>query len=252
MTLNHLRPARTFAGILVLAAFAALAGCSNDSTSPKRVPLSLHAQGMGAPAQNYAASRSFASLAGTAVADTDSVPVTFTRALLVVRDVRLVSDDPDGGQVLFTGPFVVDLLAGDAQHLGTKMVPAAPYTKVMGHIQSLSAGDDLAAQYPDLVGYTILLEGDIAGDGGGHFLYQERIDTEFVIHGNFVVEEDEPATSFLVFDLSQLLLSREGHFLDPRNPDNDQLIEQAIRHATKFGLDRDHDGDPDHLAEVLD
>ena len=96
------------------------------------------------------------------------------------------------------------------------------------------------------------VEGEIAGDGGGHFLYVTRIDTEFVAHGLFVIDSDGSATSDIVFDLSRLLVGADGRFLDPRNPDNAQLIEQAIRHATKIGMDRDHDGDPDDLVDLDD
>jgi hypothetical protein len=272
MNPNNIATKRTRFAALLLTAAALLSqvGCSKDSTGPKRVPLTLQAQGVGSASQEYAAARAIVpSSSGSAIEDT--VPVLLTRALLVVRDIRFqlpdgdngadsldlgdftrFGDDDGGGQIRFMGPYVVDLLAGTAQNLGTQMVPPGTYTKVMGHLQSLGGGEPFAAQYPDLVGSTILLEGDIAGDGGGHFLYVSRIDTEFVAHGLFVVDDDVPATSYLVFDLRQLLMSDDGQFLDPRNPDNAQLIEQAIRHATKIGMDRDHAGDPDDLVDLDD
>jgi hypothetical protein len=275
MTLHDFRSRHRFSRTLLIAGAlmaAALWGCGKDNVaSPKRVPLTLQAQGVGAPAQHYAAA---AALSGTLAQD---IPVTFTRALITVRDVRFVmpegedeSDtlgdaegdstgaendstdaerDDEGGQVRFHGPFVIDLLAGDAQDLGTQMVPAGVYSMIMGHLQALAAGGALATQFPDLVGSTILLEGDIAGDGGGHFVYKARIDDEFIIHGQFNVQGDKTVTSFLVFDLSKLLQGKDGHFLDPRNPDNDQLIRQAIRHAIKVGIDRNHDGEPDDGLE---
>jgi hypothetical protein len=240
-------------------------GCGKDNVAaPRRVPLTLEAQGVGSASQHFSAA---AALSGALAQDT--IPVTFTRALITVRDVRFVlpdgedeadtlgagegdSTDAEGseqGQVRFKGPFVIDLLAGNAQSLGTQMVPAGVYSMIMGHLQALQSGGPLATQYPDLVGATVLLEGDITGDGGGHFLYTARIDDEFIIHGQFSVQGDQPVTSFLVFDLSKLLTDRNGHFLDPRNPDNAQAIQQAIRHAIKVGVDRNRDGEPDDAME---
>jgi len=254
---------------LVMGAFL---GCGSGKTAgPQRVPLTLEARGVGGAVQRLAAATPAPALAQ------DTIPVTFTRALLVVRDIRFVlpgaggddgeedtlgvdegegdstgtdveheDDGEDGaGQVRFAGPFVIDLLAGSNQNLGTQMVPAGVYTKIMGHLQPLHQGDAPAGLYPDLVGSTVLLEGNIAGEGGGHFLYSSRIDTEFVIHGSFDVAGSTPVTSFVVFDLSAFLRGNDGHFLDPRVAENDQLIRQAIRNAVKVGLDGNHDGEPD-------
>jgi hypothetical protein len=261
--------------LLAVAAVAAvLWGCGKDNVaSPQRVPLTLEAQGVGSATQHFATA---AALSGALAQDT--IPVTFTRALIVTRDIRFVlPDTPEvgdtlgesdstgeaendstgahesegGGQVRFHGPFVIDLLAGNAQPLGTQLVPAGVYSQVMGHLQALQAGDPGASQFPDLVGATILLEGDIAGAGGGHFVYTARIDDEFVIHGSFSVQGQKPVTSFLVFDLSKMLVDRSGHFLDPRVTTNDFAIRQAIRHAIKVGMDANHDGEPDdHLSEA--
>lgn len=263
-TLRRRFPARS--ALAVALAAAVVWGCGKDNVaSPSRVPLTLKAQGVGAATQRYSGA---AALSGTLAQDT--IPVTFTRALINVRDIRFVlpeaeeaadtlgeSDstdaregeadrgESDGGQVVFSGPFVIDLLAGNAQPLGTRMVPPGVYSQVMGHLQALLSTDPGATQFPDLVGATVLLEGDIAGAGGGHFVYTARIDDEFVIHGSFSVQGDKPVTSFLVFDLSKLLTDRDGHFLDPRVTTNDQAIRQAIRHAIKIGMDRNRDGEPD-------
>ncbi len=272
MKLDPCRPFIPFFAVLALAAaLLASGGCGSDNAAGpnKRVPLTLRAQGIGGASQRFV---SAASLTAAVAADTDTIPVTFTRALLVVRDVRFVmagddvedddstevgDDDStdvehddgehedEGGQVRFRGPFVIDLLAGDAQSLGTQLVPAGVYHHVMGHLQALSPGDTLADHNPDLVGSTVLLEGDIAGDGGGHFVYKARIDTEFMIRGTFEVTGNAPVTSFVVFDLSAFLRGRDGTFLDPRNVDNDHAIQQAIKHAVKACIDHDHDGEPD-------
>lgn len=277
MVQNSLRRPPARMGVPFVIAVAALAlgawGCGGGKTNApvKLVPLTVTAQGVGGAAQRFAAS----SLT-SGVAATDTIPVTFTQALLVVRDVRFVlpdefmgGDDTDstgtgetdstgvgetdstgvnedeGGQVRFHGPFVIDLLAGTAQTLDTEMVPPGDYEHVQGHLQPLHAGDAPASTHPDLVGYTVWLEGDIAGDGGGHFVYKAPINDEFQIRGGFNVEQDTPATAFVTFDLSRFLTDREGHFLDPRIADNDKWIRQAIRHAIKVGMDDDHDGEMD-------
>lgn len=246
----------------VLALAFALAGCGGKTTSPvKPVPLTLEASGVGGASQRFTTS------ALAAPSATDTIPVTFTQALLSVRDVRFVLGDDaddtdtlgigdaepedDGGQVRFRGPYVIDLLAGIAQSLGTEMVPPGPYQRAQGHLRALSGDDGPASVHSSLIGSTVRLEGTIGGEGGGPFVYSARIDNEFMIRGDFTVLVETPATAFIVFDLTQFLTSREGHFLDPRVVENDFLIKQAIRHAIKVGMDDDHDGEMDDaLSEV--
>ncbi len=267
------------AAILLIAA----AGCStNKVTGPaKPVPLTLQAVGVGganragSPAATPVGRTPFAATAGI-----DPLPVTFTKALLVVRDVRFKladgagtdstdandeignADDPndqdstgiheghddseegDGG-VIFRGPFVIDLLAQSAESLDTEMVPPGDYRRVQGHLRPLRAGDWNASHFDFLVGSTVYLAGTVDGEGGGPFTYQARIDNQFVIRGKFTVQSDTPATAFIVFDISTWLRGRDGAFLDPRVAENDQAIRSAIRHSVKVGMDDNHDGEND-------
>jgi hypothetical protein len=260
------------AGALVL---LSLAGCGSDNVSgPKQVPLTIKAMGTGAAASstNLAAGLSLHSAYSAAA---ESIPVTFTKALLVVRDVRfhfedgtddtLDTDDGDmdstgaeedsigegeddeheGGMVIFRGPFVIDLLSQSAESLGTQLVPPGDYDRVQGHLRALRASDWNSGSYPFLIGATVYLEGLVEGDGGGPFIYQTRIDNEFMIRGRFTVAPGSPATAFISFDVSKWLV-KDGVFLDPRIPDNAKWIEWAIRHAIKVEMDEDHDGQPDN------
>src|SRR5207247_10292200 len=114
------------------------------------------------------------------------------------------------------------------------------HQRIQRHLPDRPEGD--AAATPNLavlIGSTGDLEGTSAGNGGGPFTFKTRLDDEFQIRGAFTVQTGTPATAFLVFDLSHWLVDREGRFLDPRNPDNPQAIESAIRHATNFGADND-------------
>jgi hypothetical protein len=256
------------AGALLI---VALAGCGSDSVSgPKRVPLTVKAMGAGAASAQLASGLSFHTAYSAAA---ESIPVTFTKALLVVRDVRFHfedgdldtlgddgdmdstgsqsdsigdgdDDDHDGGMVIFRGPFVLDLLSQSAESLGTQLVPPGDYDRVQGHLRALRASDWSAGGYPFLVGATVYLEGLVEGDGGGPFTYQARIDNEFMIRGRFTVDADQPATAFISFDVSKWLV-KDGTFLDPRVPDNAKWIEWAIRHAIKVDMDDDHDGQPE-------
>ncbi|MEK7317025.1 MAG: hypothetical protein AAB011_12655, partial [Candidatus Eisenbacteria bacterium] len=230
-------------------------------------PLTLTAQGIGGSTARYLAP-TVSPLTASGAA-TDTIPVTFTKALLVVRDVRLVFpealDDSDGrtdslgatdslntgddddvqGQVRFRGPFVIDLLSGHAARLDTLMVQPGDYARVQGHLQMLRQGDADAADFPGLVGSTVWIEGTIEGEGGGPFSFLARIDNEFQIRGRFNVAAETPATAFVSFDLTKWLSDSNGHFLDPRVPENEQAIKRAIRHSIKVGMDDDHDGSMD-------
>ena len=266
-------PGALLAGAILL---VAAAGCSTNKVTGPAKPVPLTIQGMGIGGANRAGSPS-APLASGAAAVVDPLPVTFTKALLVVRDVRFKltegaetdsmdesddlgdADDPNDstgvherddddegeGAVVFRGPFVIDLLAQSAESLDTELVPPGDYRRVQGHLRALRAGDWNASQFDFLVGSTVYLTGTVEGDGGGPFTYQARIDNEFQIRGKFTVQTDTPATAFIVFDISRWLRGRDGAFLDPRLPENDTAIRSAIRHSIKVGMDRDHDGDID-------
>ncbi len=264
------RPLSASATLACIVLLAVSSGCGNhdSSTNPtKPVPLTLAAAGIGGASHTFAAAPA---ASGSPALAADEIPVTFTKALLVVRDVRFVlpesmgdegedlggqadsigmgeeeDDSEDAGQVRFRGPFVIDLLSGEAARLDTMMVMPGDYARVQGHLQALHEGDPDAADHPALVGYTVCLEGTIDGEGGGSFSYLTRIDNEFQIRGLFHVEEETPATAFVTFDLSKWLVDRDGHFLDPRDETNDQAIQSAIRHSIKVGMDDDHDGEMD-------
>ena len=276
MTPRSLRSSFSWKSLSAMAgtlAILGLAGCGSDSVSgPKQVPLTVKAMGAGAQASPARLASGLLSQSAYSAA-AESIPVTFTKALLVVRDVRFhfedgdldtlgdggdmdstgsqgdsigegEDDDHEGGMVIFRGPFVLDLLSQSAESLGTQLVPPGDYDRVQGHLRALRASDWNAGGYPFLVGATVYLEGLVQGDGGGPFTYQARIDNEFMIRGRFRVDEGSPATAFITFDVSKWLV-KDGAFLDPRVPDNAKWIEWAIRHAIKVDMDDDHDGHPE-------
>lgn len=260
MNLRNLRATRSILILLSLALLAlvlVLAGCGKRATTApaKLVTLTLKGGGTGVVSVTALKAGSLA-LAGSDAAHLD---VTFTRALLVVRDVRFktsaesegehdstdtdagtlgvfafasadtgtveTEQEGDEGMIVFRGPFVIDLLAHHAADLDAKLVPPGLYRRVQGHLQPLHSGD--AAATPDLsflIGSTAFLEGTISGEGGGPFTYKAWIDDEFQIGGAFTVQADTPATAFITFDLSRWLVDREGRFLDPRNPDTNRSI----------------------------
>jgi len=253
--------------LLGIATLGSVYGCGDKATNPTNpVPLTLAARGIGGASHHLAPSTLGVSSAAPAVAA--DVRVTYATALLVVRDVRFVLSesstddgsgatdsmgmgepagafDDDAGQIRFDGPFVIDLLSGQAERLGTQMVMPGDYRRVQGHLRSLRSGDEDASTHAGLVDYTVLLEGTIGGEGGGDFSYRARIDNEFQIRGSFAVEAETPATAFVAFDLSRWLTDGGGWFLDPRDAENDQAIKSAIRHSIKVGMDDDHDGEMD-------
>ncbi len=259
-----------FPTALILVALSA-AGCGQKNVSGpvKLVPVTLESRSLGAAGQGAPATGTF-HLATAAEGDT--IPVTFTEALLVVRDVRFkVSDDgeadsldaePDQGDslgdvegdgegmVIFRGPFVIDLLAGRADSLDTQMAPPGLYRRVQGHLRMLRAGDWNASDFDFLIGSTVYLTGVVDGEGGGPFTYQARIDNEFMVRGSFAVEEDTPATAFIALDHTRWLRAQDGTFLDPRIPENDFAIQWAIRHSIKVGMDENHDGEMDDDLSV--
>lgn len=270
---------------LLVALFAFGCGSSGTATGPgKLVPLTLKAAVAGAPGVGVHAGRAGAIVTATG----DTIPVTFTSAYLVVRDVRFkVADsgesdstemggggegdstgsgehdstgvgDDDGedghdaaGMIRFNGPFAIDLLNHTSQTLDTEMVPPGVYRRVQGHLAPLASGNAVADSLPFLVGSTVYLEGTVDGEGGGPFTYKARIDNEFMIRGAFTVDASTPATAFISFDVSKWLVGRDGQFLDPRVPENDAAIQWSIRHSIKACMDDNHDGQmDDHMHDA--
>lgn len=271
MTFSELRSIRSVVipvSFALLALIPPLAGCGKRATTapPELVPLTLRGGGTGLGSVSALKPGSLAS----ADSDTTHVVVSFTTALLVVRDVRFktsdesegeqdstgsqetqavfafasadtntveTEDDGDEGMIIFRGPFVIDLLTRHAADLDVQLVPPGMYRRVQGHLQGLRPGDPASTARRSIpTGSTVFLEGTISGEGGGPFTYEARIDDEFQIRGDFTIQEDTPATAFITFDLSRWLVDREGRFLDPRDPENAQAIESAVRHSIKVQM----------------
>ena len=286
MIRNHLSR-RLPTAILVLCAALGIAfapSCGKVNGPSKGVPMTLRAGGTGSSVNSMMA---MGIMHGSGC---DSIPVTYSQVLLVVRDVRFrlaetepddsmdVADDMDDlnagsdnlvasldghghgdgdgdddhgdgehhgdgdEQVVFKGPFVVDLLTHTADSLDTQLVQPGDYRSVKGHIAPLKTDDWNANDFTFLVGSTVFIQGTVTGDGGGAFTYQATIRHPFKIKGNFTVETATPATAFLVFDTTQWLCSSHGTFLDPRDPANDFAIRRAIIRSLKIGMDDNHDG----------
>jgi len=263
-----------FAGISLLVFTAA---CGRDPTGPRnRVSMTLRALAAG-PGM----------VARSARAADDSV--TYTKVLLVVREVRFRlaetegEDDEHGDDlrsaaftgatgdsmdthegegdddgehdedrvesVAFRGPFVVDLLAQSAESLDTELVPPGTYHSARGRIAPLQASDWNASHFQYLIGSTVYLQGTVHGEGGGDFTYRAPISHTFTIRGPFTVEAATPATAFLTFDISRWLRTPDGRFLDPRDPANDEAIREAVIRSIRAGMDDDHDGRCDDRTE---
>lgn len=270
----RLRSALLGMGLLVL---LAIAGCGRATGPSSEVPLTLRATV--SPSDDRP-------MAMTFEAPADTAPVTYSRALLVVREVRFKvngvgddddddGDDDDGeddlaagfmastgvgdveglGQdnpgwpghgrnphdIIFTGPYIVDLLSQTADSLDTQLVPPGNYHSTRGYVAPLRVDDWNAGENAFLVGYTVHLEGTVDGDGG-EFTFQTPLYRKFNIKGKFTVEEETPATAFLTFDLSHWLVAPNGEFLDPRNPANEAAIQRAISKSIRLVWDDDHDG----------
>src|SRR5215471_18659316 len=85
--------------IPLLALVLLFAGCSKDNPAgPNRVPLTLRAMGTGASSASALHAARIGSADYAAAASADTIPVTFTRALLVIRDIRFVLGESDEGE----------------------------------------------------------------------------------------------------------------------------------------------------------
>lgn len=291
---RSVRSAALAAACLILAG-----GCSTDNAGKMAgpgngtVPMTLKAMGLGTASGRQPATMARTLGASFATSSDDTLPVTFTKALIVVHDVRfrLISaaetdttgggtdstgagegdadardqayamaveghgmghgdgghGDGDHGRgddslIVFTGPFVVDLLTQTSDSLDTQMVEPGDYRNIVGHIRPLLATDWNASSFEYLIGGTVYLQGTVDGPGGDTFTYRTKFYHVFRIPGKFTVDASTPATAFLTFDISSWLRGPGGRFLDPRDGENGLPIRNAIIRSLRMGMDRNHNG----------
>ncbi len=261
---------------VLVAAFALLAGCQDNSTSPVTGDQNVLVRLTAALGQSEGPIRlgKVPGAEGT-LAAVDSLAVD--SALIVLKDIAFtgavdtaktrdsmkVSEDDDAEEhegehmshrIHFKGPFLVPLYSGHPTQIALDTIPAGTYNGIKFVIHKLRKNDVRRnPSFPDsLVGYSIVINGRVKLAGGSWtpFVYKADINEEFKVKGNFVVLPGDKLIPYVLnFDMASWFVSSSGRILDPGSRSDRRIIRQNIKAAlsghVRGGRDDDDDGMPD-------
>jgi len=219
-------------------------GCGSDSASGPSLDTTAHWTvqiNTTAPAgptvgDNEAERQAFA-LPG----DPDSV--TITGGALVIRSLRLLTDgvdaidtsitaedesrDQNDASIRFKGPYRL-AFNGTATDLGTVVMPAGDYRRLVFVLQPGRSGENLGGS-DDMIGRSIAVAGTVWRHGRGEiFVFATDYTSEFTLVGNFASSGGATVTGQLVFEASRWFRS-DSRWLDPSDPANRRTILNNVR-----------------------
>ncbi len=199
---------KVLAGLTTLAALVLLIGCSGDPVSSDGASLSVM----------------FRDNAGTggSAAKVDAVDnVTVTDVKVVLG--RIILEGDSGDTIVFRSaehePLVLDLdLSGNAQRVGVVAAAPGAYTRTLFRIARLEPTDSAAyANYPDMQGISIRVEGYVNGSPDSSFVFTSQLDEEQqrtfstalnVVNGGYQIE--------FQFNHNNWFIDDQSVFIDPR------------------------------------
>lgn len=155
----------TVARVSALAAVLVVSGCAGDTTDPDGPSAGTHIGNPGSLGFRTSALESVGSPESQVVSDPDGIDFHLTEVRVGIRDVELdlplgvacaeLEADIVGGRcsdierkIIFSGPFVADLLTGETTpSLDAARIPALAYPRIdyrIDDVSGLEAGDPLA------------------------------------------------------------------------------------------------------------
>lgn len=199
--------------------------------------------------------------------DSNGTSVTLTDAWIMMKDVEFKteeasdSEEVDGSEVEFAGPYAVDLLSATPVTLDSQLIPQQPYKRIK---MKLHKADSAIAGAPaGLLNNSIYLAGSV---GANAFTYQSDDTTEFEVGGpnsvlpaddGNVVIEIQLANVIKQIDLSVLpngaAVTSSNRYaganlcpsIDASAADVYSCLQKGLRNHTDWGCDRNGDNNLD-------
>jgi hypothetical protein len=184
-------------------------------------------------------------VSGMAVAAT-----TLTTARVVIEEIEFESSQSDTFEFEFEQPFVQDLTVGSNLHeIQSVQVPFGSYEESQIKIDELNEEDQAAYyQNPELRNRSIYVTGYLNGDPNQMFMFLSDLSVEQEREFNppLVLDENSPSTNIvLTVNMDIWFVDSNGNPLDPRDPNNQSIIEQNIKNSIGVFEDEDGDGEDD-------
>lgn len=176
--------------------------------------------------------------------------VTITSARVVIDKIEFESSVGDTLDFEFEQPFVQDLVVGsDIHEIGTVQVPFGSYKETEIEIDDLGSEDGAVyTQNPELQNRSIVVKGYLNNDSQETFTFTSDLseEQEREFEPPLVLDQDSPSTNVVLFiNMDMWFVDKSGTLVDPRSPNNKEIIEENIKASLEIFEDEDDDGDRD-------
>jgi hypothetical protein len=243
----------------------------NDSSGPSTRRVTLDFQASAATQANVVAASAVGDASAATASSADLVitrgsdNLVISSAQLVVRNVKLqpagencIDDTDDDTDVVddecaavFTGPFLVDLLANTVA--GSELsveLPEGTYNSVQFRIHKVNSNKENERAFreanPDFVGISVRIEGTF---NGAPFVFTDDLTQNFKLNlPSPIVVDAESENVAVVMDIGQWFTPSSGAgLMSPIAMSNQtkQAISQNIRAGIRAFQDNNHDGNVD-------
>jgi len=191
------------------------------------------------------------------VAAVDSIQIT--RARFILRDIKFKSPKEDSSNFR-TAPMVLELsLNGSIQNVGSIAVPYGSYSRIeydvhrveQPEITALPAADQ--AQFAEFLSgerYSIIINGIsyMTGSAPDTFTYRSKVDAKQKVDFSPTIDVSESSPSVnasVVISSAQWFRNQLGALVNPKDTNNEGIIDENLKTSIKVYKDNNKDGSKD-------
>jgi hypothetical protein len=188
----------------------------------------------------------------------DSIKIT--RARFILRDIKFKSPQGDSSNFR-TAPMILELnLNGSVQSVGSIEVPFGSYSRIeydvhrveQPEISSLPASEQ--AQFAEFLAgerYSIIINGIVFNTGAAPdtFTYRSKVDAKQKVDFDpaIAVSEAAPAVNAtVVISSANWFKNQTGALVNPKDPNNEGVIDENLKASIKVYKDNNKDGFKDN------
>lgn len=186
--------------------------------------------------------------------------VRITKARFILRDIKFKSPQGDSSNFR-TAPMILELsLNGSVQNVGSIEVPFGSYSRIeydvhrveQPEITSLPASEQ--AQFAEFLAgerYSIIINGIVYNTGAAPdtFAYRSKVDAKQKVDFDPAIDVSEAAPAVnatVVISSANWFKNQTGALVDPKDPNNEGVIDENLKASIKVYKDNNKDGSKDN------
>ncbi|MEW5798441.1 MAG: hypothetical protein AB1728_05500 [Bacteroidota bacterium] len=185
----------------------------------------------------------------------DSIKIT--RARFVLRDIKFKSPKGDSSNFR-TAPMILELsLNGSVQSVGSITVPFGSYSRIEYDVHrveqtEIAATDStLFAEFLAGERYSIIINGIVYNTGAAPdtFAYRSKVDAKQKVDFDPAIDVSEasPAVNAtVVISSANWFKNQSGALVNPKDPNNEGVIDENLKASIKVYKDNNKDGSKDN------